>query len=97
MNETGSQINAVVTTGLLRRTEVYVCRPREYEISGCECGNDDPDWSEFKAHLWCQRCQIDFQPAQNGIFDGPIPVHCTELLGAPIWTVNLETGEVTKP
>lgn len=88
--------NAVVTTGLVRRTHIYVCRPAAYEIAGCECGNADPEWSEFERHLWCQNCQIDFIPEHDGIFDGPIAVHAMELLGTPIDRYCIETGEIEK-
>ncbi len=80
---------------LVKRTHVYVKRPIDYEIAGCECGNSDPDWSEFQGHLWCQNCKIDFQPKHDGIFDGPIPVETMRLLGAPVdIMLNLATGKV---
>lgn len=87
--------NAVVTTTLLRRTHVYLCSPAAYEISGCECGNADPEWSEFQGHLWCAACQIDFVPQHSGVFDGPIPVQGMTLLGLPVdRMLNLQTLEV---
>ena len=78
------------------RTHVYLCRPAQYEISGCYWfGNPDPDWSEWKRHLWCQRCKIDFVPTHGGVFDGPIPVHGMALMGLPVdRMLNIETGEV---
>ena len=81
---------------LIKRTELYVLRPAQYEISGCECGNEDPDWSEFKGHLWCQKCQKDFKPKQSGVFDGPIPINMAHMLGLCFATVNIESGELTK-
>ncbi len=81
---------------LRKRTHVYVMRPREYEVSGCKCGNNDPDWSEYKDHLWCAACQIDFIPEQNGIFDGPIPVQTTELMGISLSRYCIATGEIDK-
>ena len=80
-----------------RRTEVYVQRPKEYEISGCECGNHDPDWSEFKGHLWCSACQKDFIPTDSGIFGGPIPIQTCRMLGIDLRTINLETQEIQDP
>lgn len=77
-----------------KRTHVYVQRPHEYEIAGCACGNGDPDWSEFKGHLWCQECEIDFIPEHGGVFDGPIPVGVSALLGMSFDQVNIETGEL---
>lgn len=79
---------------LKRRVRVYVQRPTEYGIAGCVCGNADPDWSEFAGMLWCPKCQKDFIPEHGGIFDGPIPVEISKLLGIDLRRVNLETGEV---
>lgn len=77
-----------------KRTHCYVMRPVQYEISGCACGNADPEWSEYKGHLWCPICQIDFVPEHSGIFDGPIPVKGMALIGIDLRQYNLETGEV---
>ncbi len=77
-----------------KRTWVYVQRPASYEIAGCTCGNNDPDWSEFKKHLWCQKCEKDFLPEHNGVFDGPIPVGVATLLGMSFDTFNLETQQI---
>ena len=49
-----------------KRTWVYVQRPIEYGMSPCDCGNADPDWSEFRGHLWCAACQKDFIPKSGG-------------------------------
>jgi len=81
---------------MTKRTHVYVMRPREYEMSGCECGNEDPDWSEFNSHLWCPKCQIDFISKSAGIFDGPIPVNGMHLMGIDMRRYNIETGQVEK-
>lgn len=77
-----------------KRTYIYVSRPREYEIAGCDCGNEDPEWSEFTGHLWCARCQMDFIPAHGGIFDGPIPVNGMRLMGIDLRRYNLLTGMI---
>ena len=77
-----------------KREWVYVMRPNQYEIPGCSCGNLDPDWSEFEGMLWCAACQIDFVPADNGIFDGPIPVQTAALLGMSFDRLNLATQKV---
>jgi hypothetical protein len=82
---------------LEKRTHVYVQRPREYEISGCDCGNDDPDWSEYKGHLWCDKCQKDFIPSHGGIFDGPVPINTAALLGIDLRRYNIETGAIEEP
>lgn len=79
---------------LEKRTWVYVQRPATYEIAGCECGNEDPDWSEFKGHLWCAACEKDFAPVHGGVFDGPIPLHTSQMLGMRFDRFNLETQQI---
>jgi len=79
---------------LEKRKWCYVMAPWAYEIAPCACGNTDTQWSEFKGRLWCAKCEIDFIPAHNGIFDGPIPVATSHLLGIRFDRINLETNEV---
>lgn len=86
-----------MTTELHKRTWCYVQRPKDYGISGCDCGNLDPDFSEYEHMLWCPVCQKDFTPANNGIFDGPVLVNACRLLGIDFRRYNLETGEVEGP
>lgn len=83
------------TMSLERRIWRYVMEPRDYEISGCPCGNESPEWSEYVGHLWCGSCQKDFIPAHSGIFDGPIPVNCMELMGISLDRIDLATGKRT--
>ena len=79
-----------------KRTEVYLLRPKEFEISGCPvCGNEDPDWSEFKSHLWCARCEKDFIPESSGVFDGPVPINTAHLMGMCFATIDIETGAIS--
>lgn len=80
-----------MTTPLEKRTWVYVQQPHEYEIAPCPCGNDRCQWSEFKGHLWCEKCQKDFIPEHNGVFEGPIPINAAALLGFNFDRLNLET------
>lgn len=96
MSHTPSEVmfTGMTAEPLVKRTHCYVMRPKEYQISGCACGNADPDWSEYKGRLWCPVCQIDFVPASNGIFDGPIPVHAMELMGIDMRMYDIETGEI---
>jgi hypothetical protein len=82
---------------LVKRTDVYVQRPAYFGVSGCSCGNDDPNWSEFMGHLWCARCEKDFKPEDGGVFDGPIGVNASRMLGLDFRKRNLETGEVFDP
>lgn len=69
-------------------------RPAAYEISGCSCGNTDPDWSEYQGRLWCATCQIDFIPENSGIFDGPIPVNAMALMGIDMRRYEIATGKI---
>lgn len=78
----------------IKRTHVYVCRPKAYEIPGCACGNDDPEWSEWQGNLWCPKCEIDFVPEHGGIFDGPIGIQVMRMLGAPVDRIVLATGMI---
>lgn len=79
---------------LEKRTWHYVQSPSVYEIAPCACGNSDTQWSEFKGRLWCAKCEIDFVPEHNGIFDGPIPVATCAMLGISFDAFNLETNEI---
>lgn len=79
---------------LEKRTWVYVQPPASYEIAPCSCGNTDTQWSEFKHHLWCDKCQKDFIPDHGGIFEGPIAVTVCSMLGISFDRFNLETNEI---
>lgn len=80
---------------LIKRTEVYLQRPIEFEMSGCKCGNNNPDWSEFRGHLWCATCEIDFVPEQQGFVDGsPVGINAAHLMGLCFATMEIETGVV---
>jgi len=83
-----------VSEGLEKRTWVYTQPPRDYGMAPCACGNHETQWSEFKGHLWCDKCNIDFKPEHGGVFDGPIPVYTSALLGMRFDRLNLETGDV---
>ncbi|MBU2772434.1 hypothetical protein HMI48_00385 [Acidithiobacillus ferrooxidans] len=79
-----------------RRTWVYCQSPKIYEIAPCDCGNEDTQWSEFEHHLWCEKCQKDFVPAHNGIFDGPIPARAAAMLGVRFDRVILATEKLDR-
>lgn len=55
-------------------------KPYQYEISCDKCNGTNIEWSEFEHMIWCYDCKID-TVGNGGIFDGPIPVMATELLG----------------
>lgn len=81
---------------LERRTWCYAQRPAAYDIAPCACGNAYPEWSEFKGHMWCEGCKLDFIPEHNGVFDGPIPVGIAGILGMSFDRVDLATMKVVK-
>jgi hypothetical protein len=76
----------------VKRAWVYVRRPAHFGMSGCECGNADPEWSEFAGQLWCGDCGRDFAPESGGVFDGPIGVNAARLLGIDFRTASLEAA-----
>jgi hypothetical protein len=91
---TMSDCTQASTEGLEKRTWVYVQRPASYEMAACKCGNADPDWSEYKGRLWCAKCETDFVPEHNGVFDGPIPLMTAQMLGMSFDRYMLATGQI---
>ena len=79
-----------------KRTWCYIQSPATYEMAPCACGNEDTQWSEFRHHLWCANCQIDFIPEHDGIFGGPIPIGVASMLGISFDRINLETNEIER-
>ena len=79
-----------------KRTWVYVQKPSEYGISPCKCGNTQTQWSEYKKHLWCAKCKIDFIPKNNGVFDGPIPIGVAGGLGLDFRRWDLKKKKLLK-
>ena len=79
-----------------KRTWVYVMPPRVYGMAPCKCGNQDTQWSEFAKHLWCDKCQTDFIPEHNGIFDGPISVGVAKVLGVKFDKIDLMSEKLIR-
>jgi hypothetical protein len=79
-----------------KRTWCYRQPPAAFEIAGCTCGNSATQWSEFTGHLWCSKCEKDFIPAHNGIFDGPIPVGLAGMMGMSFDRIDLATQTIQK-
>lgn len=80
---------------LTKRTFSYLQQPAVYCISACNCGNTDVQWSEYEKHIWCSKCEIDFIPESNGIFDGPILLNVTQMLGINFTKLNLISNKVS--
>lgn len=81
---------------LQKRTWWFIQPPTAFDIAPCSCGNEDTQWSEFKKHLWCDKCQKDFIPEHNGIFDSPISAGVANIMGIKFdrWNDALKTVEV---
>lgn len=79
-----------------KRTWVYIQQPAHFDIPGCSCGLREVEWSEFREHLWCPKCQKDFVPENWGVFEGPVPVNACILLGLNFDRFNLETRSVER-
>src|SRR5438552_3553489 len=79
-----------------RATSIYIMPPSHFEIPGCKCGNNEPEWSEYKEHLWCAKCQKDFVPKHWGILDGPVAVQACLLLGMNFDRVDLKTKRIKR-
>lgn len=77
-----------------KRTWAYTQPPKDYEVAACSCGNSDTQWSEYKKHLWCSRCEKDFIPKHNGIFDGPIMIELSKAMGMHFTRVQLATNQL---
>lgn len=79
------------TPALELRTWCYVQYPKVFDIAPCSCGNHETQWSEFKKHLWCDKCEKDFVPEHNGVFDGPIAVNISKMFGVTFDRIDLAT------
>lgn len=93
-----NQNNQQTTEQLLltKRKWHYLQKPASFEISACNCGNSDLEWSEFEKHVWCSKCKIDFIPKHGGVFDGPIGMGAASLLGMSFDRFNLETNKIER-
>lgn len=62
----------------------YIYPPQAFECTCEKCGGTNLQWSEWKEHIWCNDCKIDFDPGNGitaGIFSGPIAMGVCSLLG----------------
>lgn len=76
-----------------KRTWCYIQQPHKHEMAPCSCGNYETQWSEYKDHLWCDKCQKDFIPEHSGIFSGPIPIMVSRMLGLSFDRFNIVTEQ----
>ena len=78
------------------RERVFVMEPARYDIRCDLCGGTDVVWSEYERMIWCYDCEKD-TVGTGGIFDGPVPVGATGVLGLSLDMVDLETGQRLTP
>ena len=78
------------------RERVFVLEPARYQIRCDLCRGAKITWSEYEHCIWCYDCEKDTE-GTGGIFDGPIPLAATQLLGLSLDMVDLETGERFTP
>jgi len=86
-----------------KRKWVYILPPTSYDMRCDKCWSGKLDdrtgtniaWSEYEHKIWCYDCKIDTE-GFKGIFDGPIPIQTSYLLGITFDRFNLETEQVEK-
>ena len=75
-----------------KRKWIYIQNPKVYGISCDLCNGDNIEWSEFERMIWCYDCKKDTH-GNEGIFDGPIPMGCSNLIGMNFDRIELKTGQ----
>jgi len=69
--------------------------PYFFDIACDKCNGRNIHWSEYEHLIWCYDCQIDTKGTPS-IFDGPIPIHASYLLGLTFDKFNLETNQIER-
>ena len=75
-----------------KRKWIYIQKPQDYEISCNLCNGSNIAWSEYEHMIWCYDCKKDV-PGDGGVFDGPIPLRASRLLGLDFDRIELKTGQ----
>jgi len=85
-----------------KRKWIYVHHPTRYDIRCDKCWDGDVnetgtniDWSEYEHLIWCYDCKKDLS-GFIGIFDGPIPIEATEMMGVSLNRIYLKSGKMFK-
>lgn len=78
-----------------KRKWCYVLPPYMFDIQCDKCGGTKIDWSEYEHKIWCYDCEIDTD-GTSGVFDGPIPIQTSRLLGITFDRINLETEQLER-
>ena len=77
--------------------------PMAYDMRCDKCWDGDLsskagrniDWSEYEHCIWCYDCKIDTS-GFGGLFDGPIAMGLTKMLGIVFWRIYLESKRIMK-
>lgn len=69
--------------------------PTSYEVYCDICKGSNTNWSEYEGLIWCYDCEKDTR-GTGGIFDGPIPIESSELLGITFDKIEISTGKLFK-
>ena len=75
-----------------KRKWIYIQKPQCYCIKCNLCGGTNIEWSEYEHMIWCFDCKKDV-PGTGGVFDGPIPLGASRLLGMNFDRIELKTGQ----
>ena len=88
--------------GTDKRKWIYVHHPTAYDIRCHKCWDGDVnetgtniDWSEYEHKIWCYDCKKDLSGFE-GVFDGPIPMGLSEILGISFNRIYLKSGKMFK-
>lgn len=73
------------------RTWFYIDKPNIFDVSPCDCGNVDTEWSEFQECIWCPICNKDFIPDSFGILESPVPMQVAKMMGITFTKYDLIT------
>jgi len=79
-----------------KRKWCYAQPPSFFCIEGHDCGNCNLQWSEWKNHVWCDKCKMDFIPKHWGILDGPIPLGLANMMGIRFDRIDLKKNKLIR-
>lgn len=64
-----------------------------YGIQCDKCEGTNIEWSEYEGMIWCYDCEIDTK-GLPGVFDGPIPINTSKILGINFDRIDLKTKKI---
>jgi len=75
-----------------KRKWIYIQKPQSYGVSCNLCKGINIEWSEYEHMIWCFDCEKDVS-GTDGIFNGPMLMHTSNLLGMNFDRIELKTGQ----